>query len=180
MMVSVPAQEHVGGGVSRALALHNVTALHVWEGLSVLEPPIAALAARRRSAQDLQAIEESAAEFTRPGAERSHAVRSAAEFFRRLAAAAHNPVLTLAQEPLLQLLEPSLGEMIDRVPQARTRIATAHTRLLAALGARDAEAAQSWMGKHVRDFRRGYELAGISLTAAMPPAVATHRAAVAE
>jgi DNA-binding GntR family transcriptional regulator len=72
-------------------------------------------------------------------------------------------VLGLAQEPLLQLLEPSLRVMIDKVPQARARIATAHRRLLEAFAARDEDSAHSWMARHIRDFRRGYELAGIEL-----------------
>ena len=84
-----------------------------------------------------------------------------------MAAAAHNPVLALAQEPLLQLLEPSLRVMIDRVPQGRARIMTAHRHLIDAVQARDAETAESWMRKHVRDFRRGYELSGISMTRAV-------------
>ena len=90
-------------------------------------------------------------------------MRQAAEFFRRVGAATHNRVLLLAQEPLVQLLEPSLQAMIDRVPQARNRIATAHRHLLEALRARDVEQAHSWMAKHIRDFRRGYEYCGIDL-----------------
>jgi DNA-binding GntR family transcriptional regulator len=72
-------------------------------------------------------------------------------------------VLGLAQEPLLRLLEPSLQVMIDKVPQARSRIATAHKRLLEALEARDAEGAHGWMARHIRDFRKGFEIAGIDL-----------------
>jgi DNA-binding GntR family transcriptional regulator len=53
--------------------------------------------------------------------------------------------------------------MIDKVPQARSRIAIAHRRLLEALQARDADGAQSWMARHIRDFRKGYEIAGIDL-----------------
>jgi len=83
--------------------------------------------------------------------------------FRCLGQATHNPVLGLAQEPLLQLLEPSLRVMIDKVPQARARIATAHRRLLEALEAHDEDGAQDWMARHIRDFRKGYEIAGIDL-----------------
>ena len=90
-------------------------------------------------------------------------MHSTAEFFRCIGRATHNPVLGLAQEPLLQLLEPSLGVMIDKVPQARARIATAQRRLAEALAARAPEAAHQWMARHIRDFRKGYELAGIDL-----------------
>jgi DNA-binding GntR family transcriptional regulator len=53
--------------------------------------------------------------------------------------------------------------MIDKVPQARARIAAAHRRLLEALEARDERAAHDWMARHIRDFRKGYELARIDL-----------------
>ena len=66
--------------------------------------------------------------------------------------------------PLLQLLEPSLRVMIDKVPQARSRILTAQRHLVAALQAQDESAAETWMARHIRDFKRGYELAGIDLT----------------
>jgi DNA-binding FadR family transcriptional regulator len=167
MMICVPGHDVVAGGVSRALSLHNVTVAHVWEGLVVLEPPIAAAAARRRSNADLLALQGSAEGFRDAGAGTGASVHGAAELFRCMAAAAHNPVLALAQEPLLQLLEPSLRVMIDRVPQGRARIISAHRHLIDAVQARDAETAESWMRKHVRDFRRGYELSGISMTRAV-------------
>jgi len=167
MMITIPEHEVTAGGISRALTLHGVTALHVWEGLSVLEPPIAEAAARRRTAEDLNALTQSAARFLAASANTAATVHAAAEFIRSLGAAAHNPVLSLAQAPLLQLLEPSLGLMIDRVPQARIRIATAHRNLIEAVRTRDAVAASTWMVRHVRDFRRGYEIAGISLDRAI-------------
>lgn len=175
MAVLVPAHEHIANGVSRALALHDVTAMHVWQALTVIEPQLAALAAHGRSNEDLEAMRSSATEFATMGAERARAVHCVAEFLHRLGSAAHNPVLSLAHQPLLQLLEPALGQMIDRVPQARTRIATAHRQLLWALERGDASEAERWMVKHVRDFRRGFELAGISLT---EPIAVVPRAAV--
>jgi DNA-binding FadR family transcriptional regulator len=162
-MVTRPDDDVIAGGVSRALALHEVSVLDVWEALTMIEPPIAEAAARRRSAQDLQRIAAAAEGFVRQGAATGAAVQQAAEFFRRVGAATHNRVLMLAQEPLLQLLEPSLQAMIDRVPQARSRIAGAHRHLVEAVRARDVEAARSWMSKHIRDFRRGYEYCGIDL-----------------
>ena len=51
MMVTRPARGTVAAGVSRALALHDVTYHDVWEAMTALEPPIAAAAARERSAE---------------------------------------------------------------------------------------------------------------------------------
>ena len=60
-------------------------------------------------------------------------------------------------------LHPSLRKMIDQVQPARGRIATAQRRILAALRDGDAAAARTWTEKHIRDFRRGFEMAGIDL-----------------
>ena len=163
MSVSRPHHETVAEGVSHALLLHDVTVRDVWEALTILEPPIARAAARDRSAQDLECIVAAAAAFIADRGDTEQAVQRSAQVFRCLGQATHNPVLGLAQEPLLQLLEPSLRVMIDKVPQARARIATAHRRLLEALEARDEDGAQDWMARHIRDFRKGYEIAGIDL-----------------
>jgi GntR family transcriptional regulator, transcriptional repressor for pyruvate dehydrogenase complex len=169
MMVTLPERAAVAGGVSRALALHDVRFQDVWETMNVLEPSIAEAAARRRTAADLERLTEAAALFREHNSESlaiatASAVREVAAFFRVLGECAHNPVMQLAHEPLLQLLEPSLGAMIDRVPQARSRIITAEARILAAIRERDAASAREWMAKHIRDFKRGYDFAGIALT----------------
>lgn len=161
MMVSRPGHAAITGGVSRALALHDVSLRDVWEGLTILEPPIAEAAARRRTAADLEALATLVALANARDA--TAAAQQAAGFFQQLGAATHNRVLMLGHEPLLQLLAPALGTMIDEVPQARSRIANAQRRILEALREADAAAARSWTEKHIRDFRRGFELAGIDL-----------------
>jgi len=161
--VSRPHHESVAQGVSHALLLHDVTVRQLWEALTMLEPPLCAAAARARADADLECIAAAAAAFAAQRQDTERAVEHTAEVFRCIGRATHNPVLGLAQEPLLRLLEPSLRVMIDQVPQARARIATAHRRLLETLEARDAEGAHEWMARHIRDFRRGYELAGIDL-----------------
>jgi len=62
----------------------------------------------------------------------------------------------LAQEPLLQLLEPSLRVMIDDVSSGRrSRITTAQRKISESLHSRDMEGARTWMAKHIRDFPQG-------------------------
>jgi GntR family transcriptional repressor for pyruvate dehydrogenase complex len=163
MMVTRPHTDQVAENVGRALVLHDVTFLNVWEAMSMFEPPIAESAARRRTPDDLALMVQAQKNFELHKEDAARCVYHVAEFFGVIAAATHNPVLVLAQEPLVQLLQPSLGAMIDKVPQARSRIVTAHRRVTEAIQARNAEGARSWMSKHVRDFRRGYEVAGIDL-----------------
>ena len=162
MMVTRPARDDVAAGVSRALPLHDVSYHDVWEALMALEPPIAAAAARERKAADLHASTPWSRGLPKTSTPRC-AVEQTADFFRAIGEATHNGVFMLAHEPLVQLLVPSLGAMIDKVPQARARIADAQKRLVAAIRDRDAAQAEEWMAKHIRDFRRGFEIAGIAL-----------------
>jgi DNA-binding FadR family transcriptional regulator len=163
MSVSRPQHDAIAEGVSRALVMHDVTFMEVWSALTILQPPIAEAAARARTAEDLANIIETSEQFETLNLDTGRAVHYAAEFFRRVGKATHNQVLGLAQEPLLQLLEPSLRVMIDKVAQARARISTAQKRIVEALEGRDADGARTWMAKHVRDFRKGYEIAEIDL-----------------
>jgi GntR family transcriptional repressor for pyruvate dehydrogenase complex len=162
MMVTRPSHGDVGANVSRALSLHDVSYHDVWEALTAFEPPMAAAAARQRKTEDLERIDAVIA-CLGDDLDTDGAVEQAAAFFRAIGEATHNGVFMLAHEPLVQLLVPSLGAMIDKVPQARARIADAQKKLAAALRARDADAAQEWMSKHIRDFRRGFDIAGIAL-----------------
>jgi len=164
LAITRPTTAIVAAGVSHALALHDVTYFDVWEALMILEPQIAECAARRRTRKQLLHIAAAEERFATDHADTASAVHHAAAFFRAIAEAARNHVLVLAQEPLLQLLESSLVRMIDRVPQARDRIAAAQRRIRQALDAADPEEARAWMSRHIRDFRRGYELAGLART----------------
>ena len=155
MMVTRPARVDVAANVSRALHLHEVSYHDIWEALTALEPPIAAAAARQRKPKDLTRIEAIVAA--------EAGVEQTADFFRAVGEATHNGVFMLAHEPLVQLLVPSLAALIDKVPQAAARIATAQKRIAAAIRARDSALAEEWMAKHIRDFRRGFEVARIGL-----------------
>lgn len=164
MSVAQPATAAVAAGVSHALVLQEITFLEVWEAMMLLEPEVAALAARRRSAAQLGELKGVRATLDAAEITAAVAVAAAQAFFRGLGEACGNRALELAAEPLTRLLAPSLARMIDHVPQARRRIAAAQDALLDALARRDAATARQWMARHVRDFRKGYELAGISLS----------------
>ena len=167
LYVTRPTRETVGGGLSQALALHGTRVVDVWEALQAVQPGIAAAAAGRRSAESLRRLEAAAARFAARQGGRDQAVGDVAAFFDALGEAAANPVFPLLNEPLLRLLRPSLALIIDRVPQARSRIEAAQLRIVTAVRERDAGTASEWMARHVRDFRRGYEVAGIPLSVAV-------------
>lgn len=161
MMVSRPDRLAVASGVTRALTLHEATVAEVWETMTLIEPTVAELAARRRTRETVATLASAVAEAEQ--ADTAKAAAQAADFFRALAVVADNSVLALTHEPLLQLLDSSLRRLIEVVPQARSRIAAAQRRILEAIERGDAGSARTWCEKHIRDYRRGFELAGIDL-----------------
>ncbi len=162
LRVTRPARSDTASRVSQALALDEVTFIELWEAMLAVAPRTAALAAMHASAEAVEALEaDTVVVETARGSE--SAVEGVVAFFGRLAEASGNRVLMLAMQPVTRLLSPSLRKMIDRVPQGRSRIVVAQRCIVEALRKGDAAEAESWMTRHVQDFRRGYELAGIAL-----------------
>ena len=162
LRVTRPGQEVTASRVSRALELDDVTFIELWEAMLAVAPRTAALAATHGSERDCEQLERciAALEAAR-GAEA--AVASVVQFFGGIAKASGNRVLVLAMQPVTRLLAPSLRRMIDRVPQGRSRILVAQRCIVEALRKHESAEAESWMTRHVQDFRRGYEIAGIAL-----------------
>jgi GntR family transcriptional repressor for pyruvate dehydrogenase complex len=158
LRVTRPEPGRVSSGVSRALALHDVTFLELWEAMMAIEPVAAQYAAARRTSAQLQVLVRAAARFKREVADTDAAVSAVVDFFTAVAAASGNQVLELSQAPLNVLLAPTLTRMIDRLPQARARIQDAQGRIAEAIKLRRSEQARTWMEKHIRDFKRGHEL----------------------
>ncbi len=158
LRVTRPEPRHVSSGVSRALALHDVTFLELWEAMMAIEPAAAQYAAARRTEAHLRDLVRTGARFKRNAADTEAAVSAVVDFFTVVASASGNQVLALSQAPLNLLLAPTLTRLIDRVPQARARIAEAQRRITSAIKLRRSELARTWMEKHIRDFKRGYEL----------------------
>jgi GntR family transcriptional repressor for pyruvate dehydrogenase complex len=159
LRVTRPEPRRISSGVSRALALNDVTYLELWEAMMAIEPAAAQYAAVRRSAAQLQVLARTSARFRRAAADTASAVSAVVDFFTAVAAASGNQVLALSQAPLNLLLAPTLTQIVDRVPQARARIGEAQSRITTAIKLKRSEEARTWMEKHIRDFKRGYELA---------------------
>src|SRR5277367_4027776 len=126
--------------------------------MMAIEPAAAQYAAARRTAAQLQVLVRTSARFKRDGADTAAAVSAVVDFFTAVASASGNQVLALSQAPLNLLLAPTLTELVNRVPQARTRIREAQNRITNAIKLRQSDVARTWMEKHIRDFKRGYAL----------------------
>jgi GntR family transcriptional repressor for pyruvate dehydrogenase complex len=168
MVVSRPEADQIAGRVGQSLALHDVTIREVWQTLELIQPAIAEQAARHADGAAIEALRAAVDTYRADHATAQAAVAGVAGFFRAVAAASGNRVLGITQEPLLLLLGAALQVMIDRAPPARERIRVAQRRILDAITAHDATLTREWMGKHVRDFRRGFEVSGLDVDAPVP------------
>lgn len=167
LKVSLPGLYDLAPRATRALLLQQVTFLELWEVAISVEPLAARLAAAAIDAAEQAAIEANI-ERTALAIERGQP--SAAldvEFHALVARASGNRVLMLAREPVSLLYLPTLDRLERLLPQAAGRNLDAHRRILEALAARDADEAERWTRKHLIDFRRGFEHAGLRLDEAV-------------
>lgn len=162
LLIARPAMDVLSLGVSAALTLHGARFADVWEALLAVEPAIAAAAARRATPGQRAELRALTAAFSGRDMADPDRVATVGSFFRLLGACTSNPVFVVAHEPLVRLLEPGLARIIDILPQAPRRIAAAQAALCAALEAGNPDEAASWMRRHIEDFRRGFEQAGLS------------------
>jgi DNA-binding FadR family transcriptional regulator len=163
LRVTRPGHAETASRVGRTLALDDVTFIELWEAMRAVAPRTAAIAAAADAPAERVAALESIVVALEGARGADAAVHQVVEFFGRLAELSGNRVLMLAMQPVTKLLAPSLRRMIDRVPQGRARILVAQRCIVEAIRAGKPDEAEAWMTRHVQDFRRGYELAGIAL-----------------
>lgn len=170
LIVSMPRQKDLASTAERALRLRQVTFRDVWRVASVLEPLCASLAATSATQEELEALEHNL--------ERTQAVVAAGdspvavdlEFQNLVAAAAHNPALMLARGPVALLMRAGYAAIAPALPQSGARLLAVHRQVVAALRRRDAASAEAAMSKHMLDYKRGCEVAGLDMTQPIPPA----------
>ena len=145
LCVSVPTSSDLAPRASWALVMHQVTF--------------------NRTAAQVAAVQDN---IDRTRHSISNARLSTAldtEFQLLVAEGAHNHALLLSREPVGLLLYPAFDMLHPLLPQALGRMLQAHERIAAAIVAGDADGAELWMRKHIVDFRRGWEMAKLSLDA---------------
>lgn len=162
LFVCLPGVHDLAPRTARMLLLQQTTFQALWEVAMVVEPLTARLAAERADAADLALIEDNLARAQRSTDDPTQVLLDV-EFHALLGRATHNHALMLAREPVGLLYNPTLGQIFERLPQARERNLVAHRRMADALAARDAATAADWMHKHMVDFQRGFALAGLDM-----------------
>jgi GntR family transcriptional regulator, transcriptional repressor for pyruvate dehydrogenase complex len=146
-------------GSGRAMIMHEVTFRELWETIMAIEPATAALAARRRTAEDLDRIADNIGGTRGALNDNKAIVALDIEFHSLVAQACANRAILLAREALTQLFYPAFKAVLTGVEVAGTRLLAAHE----AIADSDVETTRKWMERHINDFRKGYEMSGFDI-----------------
>lgn len=168
LVIALPRYLDLAARASRALAMHRVTFMELWEASMTIEPLIASLAAQRVTAAQLTAFDKNLAQMEESIEDIERVLELDVAFHNLLAEAAGNRALILAREPIGLLFRPA-GEVI--LPRLKTqhRILAAHRFVVDQLKQHDVEGAHAWMHRHMADFKRGYEATGMNPNQPLDP-----------
>lgn len=166
--VTRPRHDALASQSSRALLMQQVSFREIWEVAMQLELLAMDLLEGHVDDALVEALEANAAAMA-DALERGESISTLdVEFHALIAQATGNRVLLMSREPVSLLFYPSLDRLFTH-PRTRDRspwrILEAHREIVAALKARDLATAKLWMERHMADFRRGYEHAGLPLDA---------------
>lgn len=163
LTVSVPGSERISSQATRALVMREVTFRELWEAALVLEPACAALSAKNRQDEQTAGFELNIERTRRVLNDTRQCTRLDTEFHALVTEGAHNTALMLSREAIGLLLFPAFEILSPLLPQANGRMLVAHEKIANAIARADAVEAESWMRKHIVDFRRGWQMAKLSL-----------------
>lgn len=152
-VVAEPTAHDFASTLGLFLELQRTTFGAILEVREVLEPAIAAAAARAREAEIAEELSGSVEQMEREIEDLGRFLEENERFHRLVAMGAGNPVFELLMGSLDYITDGSrLG--IDFPAKRREAVLRAHRTIADAIVARDADAAEAAMRKHVHEFRR--------------------------
>lgn len=158
-----PRREDAAESTSRGLERHGVRFIDVWEANHAILPEAARLAAQRMVADDIVRLKAITRQLE-ASEQSSDIVTLSIQYLVDVADATGNKVISVMLHSLQLLLQSSLQQVVDALPDPGNRIVEAQHQINTALESRNSDQAALWMERHVRDLRRGYEVAGVDLT----------------
>ncbi|MFG1299966.1 FCD domain-containing protein [Xanthobacter sp. V3C-3] len=165
LFVCEPRASALTNRMSRALVLQDVTFRELYEAALILEVGAVERAVALADGEALAAMEANQARLEAVLDNPVAVAEIDAEFHALLAHATGNRVLELAREPAARLFFPTSEMICRQVPEGATRMAGAHRHIIAAIRARDAEQARTWMRRHLDDWRKGFVRTGRDMDA---------------
>lgn len=158
--VSLPKLDHIVAPLSTILAHNRALQDELLDARYVFEPSVCWLAAQRRTADDLAAIEAIIERQALRVEQGELAVEEDSAFHLALAEATHNRVIPQVIQTINDLLLESRLRSL-RTPDRPRRSLEGHLRILAALRAGDAEGARLAMREHIVEIAASLRAAGV-------------------
>lgn len=138
-------------GLAEHFRFREMSLEQLIEARRIIEPPIAALAAERRTPEDLAELERAYQSMLQVGTDLDRFEKLDQQFHRDLGAASQNPFFSLAVQPLLTLLrEKRIGVLLGR--GAREASNREHGAILHAVEHCDSQKAHAAMTNHLGAF----------------------------
>lgn len=159
--VAMPQIDQLATRAGRAMVLMKVTFRELWQVALETEPLAAALAAEHATPEAVAQLEDLHVRLIEAEEDEQETIRIDTEFHSLIAEMGQNRVLILAREPIALLLYRGFTQVAPKVPQAFGRQIEAHAHVLAAIRNRDQETARFWARRHIEDFWRGIQIAGL-------------------
>ena len=166
LYVTLPSHDALAPKASNALLMHRVSFLELWEVAMPIEICAMELAMTRAPANLADSLCANIEAMEHELAHGRSIIQLDIEFHALIAQAAQNRVLLLSREPVSMLFYPTLQRLFTHPKTkeiAPARLLRAHKEIAKAVAERDRLLATTWMRRHMADFRRGYEFAGLDL-----------------
>jgi GntR family transcriptional repressor for pyruvate dehydrogenase complex len=145
-----------------AMIVQQITFEELYFAMRALEPAIAEAAAKNASEAVLAELDDNLARTRSALGDNVSLTALDIEFHNLVAKAANNRALDLTRRPLSDLFYPAFYAVMCRL-NAAERLLAAHENVVAAIRAGDSVVAREWMERHIKDFRRGYQLADLEM-----------------
>ncbi|GGE47061.1 GntR family transcriptional regulator [Primorskyibacter flagellatus] len=160
--VSLPQMETLTTRNSRAMAMMRVSFRHLWQVALATEPLAADLAALLITEEEKVELRDIHAELLDSVTDVDRTIELDTRFHSFIATAAKNPALMLAREPVALLLYRGFAQVAPVSEIALSRQAEAHTHITDAICAGDRDLARTWGRRHIEDFWKAINKAGLA------------------
>jgi GntR family transcriptional regulator, transcriptional repressor for pyruvate dehydrogenase complex len=147
--VTAPTSDRVGEGLVELLTMSVISAANVTEVRMILEVGIVPLACERATEDDLTDLEQICERSENALRNGDYSMDISLEFHARVAQATHNPAIVMLVESFREPILMSLQEAKDSAPEMGGVGTKEHERFIAAVRARDADAATRIMREHL-------------------------------
>lgn len=168
--VCLPQVDALTARASRAMALMRVSFRDLWQVAMVTEPLAANLAAGLITEEEKTELRAIHAEMVAAQHDVEATIDLDPRFHSFIAETTKNRVLIMAREPVALLLYRGFAQVAPVAKIALQRQIVAHEHIVEAICAGDAELAETWARRHIEDFWRAINKAGLADRAAFKTA----------